>query len=387
MLNKLFFLLSFLFLSSLAIANEVYNVKGIKIAGSNEKSSVARDIAIEQGQIKAFNILVKRHFPEAVADLNKFKEDDILNTVAGFELSEERISATNYFAKMNVKFSRTHIDKIMKNFGAKFRQSIAVKEMVNKENIDKDKESFPEAVTLPTMVTIIIPVLEKEGQTYWIEDENEWLNFWSNKISSTDLKGKFVLPVGDLEDLSVLNKNILNKNIIDVSQILEKYNANNIALAKIVDLSEGNNHSLNLQLHYINKYSSVWHKHNFGNLEGSDVNSLFDKAYQDVNGFIFSTDHNHLIKNDKYAITKRNIISIDYITDNFSDWVYLEKLLTKSNYIDSLELQSMNINKYKFTLAYKISFLDLQNLLKKYNFTLQDQVDNKFILTRDNSGE
>ena len=47
----------------------------------------------------------------------------------------------------------------------------------------------------------------------------------------------------------------------------------------------------------------------------------------------------------------------------------------------------MNINKYKFTLAYKISFLDLQNLLKKYNFTLQDQVDNKFILTRDNSGE
>ena len=385
MLNKLFFLLSLLFLSFFASADEIYNVKGIKIAASNKNSSMARNIAIEQGQIKAFNMLVKRHFPDAVS--KKFKEDDILNTVAGFELSEERISATNYFAKMNVKFSRVHIDKIMKNFGAKFHQSVAVKENTRQEDLNQEKEILPEAITSPTMVTIIVPVLEKDGQTYWIEEENEWLNFWHHKISSTDLKGRFILPVGDLEDLSVLNKNILNKNIIDLSQILERYNANNIALVRLGDIGDDKNHHLTLQLNYINKYNAAWYKHNFADLEGNDIKVLFDQAYQDINGAVFSTDSNHLINNDKYNITIVNKLSIVYITNNFSDWVYLEKLLTKSNYIDNLELQSMNINNYKFIVAYKISLLDLQDLFKKANLALIDQGDDRFILKRDSSGE
>ena len=237
------------------------------------------------------------------------------------------------------------------------------------------------------MITIIIPVFEQDGQTYWIEDENEWLNFWHHKISSTDLKGKFILPVGDIEDLSILNKNILNRNIIDLSKILERYNANNIALVRLGNVSGDINYHLTLQLNYINKYNAAWHKHNFADLEGNDIKMLFEQAYQKINEAVFSTDNNHLINNAKYGITRVNKISIDYMTDKFSDWVYLEKLLTKSNYIDGLELQSMNINKYKFIIAYKISLLDLQDLLKKANFILQDQGNDKFILMRDSSSE
>ena len=39
----------------------------------------------------------------------------MLDTVEGFELSEEKRSATNYLAKLKVKFNREDVDKLMKN--------------------------------------------------------------------------------------------------------------------------------------------------------------------------------------------------------------------------------------------------------------------------------
>lgn len=372
-----------LFFSFCSLADEVYNVKAVKISASDKNSSIARNIAIERGQIKAFEILVKRHFP--TADINSFKTDDILNTVAGFELSEERISSTNYSAKINVKFSKAYLDKLMKEAGAKFQKdslASSEKKPIKTQENTSQLQTIPKNIAKPTLVTLIVPIVEVNNKTYWFEEENNWLEFWHKKITSNKLQSQFILPIGDLEDLSFLNKSIINKNIYDLTEIFDKYNVNNIALIKLGDLSNSP-YNLTLQVNYMNKYNPIWQQHSFNVMSGDSLKVLFNQAFIEVLNFNFITDSSEIAKGNKFNITRPNVITVDYSTSNFSDWVYLENIVSKSEYIRNFTLLSMSLNQYKFSFEYEISFADLQEWFQNHRFSLEDLGNKRFILTRD----
>lgn len=388
MRNKILSFVYIILFGLSAYANEIYNVKSVKIHASDKNASIARNIAIERGQITAFEILVKRHFPEA--KVSSFKTNDILNIVAGFELSEEKISATSYSAKINVKFSKKLVDSLMKESGAKFHQKASSVRSEEQTIISKPKE-VPEAqeqavqsdIAKPTLVTLVVPVVELAGKTHWFEDDNNWLEFWHKKIFSNKLQAKFILPVGDLEDLSVLNKNILNKNIYDLTELFDRYSVNNIALVKVGDLANTPYH-LSLQMNYINKYNPIWQQHNFADITGEDLKVLFNQAFDEIANFSFISNPQDIIPKGKtLEITKSNKITVNYTTGHFSDWVYLETLMNKSDYIDNFILVSMSLNQYKFSFEYKISFIDLQKWLLTHKLSLEDLGNNDFILTRD----
>ncbi len=389
MFKKTFLILAISLLSFVAQADEIYTVKSIKIAASAKNASMARNIALEKGQLKAFTILVKQHFPAALEKIPSLSNEAILSTIAGFELSEEKRSATNYFAKVNIKFSREHIDKLMSNLGASFSKSRPIVEHVKEEVPLAISKNLPDAVTSPTMTSLIVPVVEQAGKTYWLEDENAWLSFWHNKLSvnyskSTEGKEKFILPVGDLEDLTLLNKHILNKNIIDLSSLFERYNVNNIVLIRLGNLENLPTHHLTLQVNYINKYNSAWQQHNFADLEGDNLQMLIKQAAEEIEQFSFISNQGNMInRNDKFPITSSHVIDVDFPIEKLSDWIHLEKIITDSQYITNLQLKMMNVDKYQFSFSYKISFLDLQAFFKNHNFSLKDEGDNQFLLTRD----
>lgn len=376
MFKKILLLLS---LSFSANAEEVYNVKSIKIAASNKNSTIARNIAIEKGQLKAFNILVKQHFPEAMDDLTSLKEDTILNTVSGIELSEERRSETNYLAKLNVKFNKSQVDNLMNNLGAKFNQKTT-------KNEDKSAtiDQLPKSVISPTIVSLIIPVFEQSGQIHWLDEENDWLSFWNRNLSEASKnKEKFILPLGDLEDLNIINKHILSKNIIDLKLLLEKYNVNNIALVKLKKLDNPNSNNLTLQINYIGKFYSSWQNYKFKDLEGEDLKTLFNQAYIEIQNFDFNQAQNSLAKNQFPTISYNNII-IDFPLTNISDWLSLEKTLNSCEYIKDLEIKKINLKEYKISFSYNISLLDLQTLFANHNLDLQENNENKFTLIKAN---
>jgi hypothetical protein len=372
MLNRILLILSFCLFNLFATAEEVYTVKSVKISASDKNASAARNIAIEDGQIKAFQILVKQHFPEALDKLKSLSEDNILSTVAGFELSQEKRSATNYVALMNVKFSRAHMDKLMNSRGANFHKA---KKPQTEE--PQDDSTLPIAVTSPTMVSLVIPIYEQNDQTYWLDEENDWLNLWHKNSSN----GKFVMPVGDLEDLGLINKNILNKNIFDLSTLLERYNANNLVLARA---SHKDNH-LALQVDYINRFGSTWQQHNFTDIEGEKSEELLKQAYEEIQKFNFNNHES--ASQAKFQQSKPHKILVEFPIESFSDWVHLEKIMTESEYITNLEVQSMSLNKYNFSFTYNISFIDLQAFFKNHRFNLNEEESNKFSLSKETNAE
>jgi hypothetical protein len=369
-----FFILIFLSFSAWSV--EVYNVKNIKISASDKNAKLARDLALEKGQLKAFQILVKQHYPKALEAALSLDDPDIIDLVVSFQLSEERRSTTNYFAKLDVKFNRDQTDKLMHKLGASF-DSTNIQPL--NEKSENSKINLPANLTSPTLTTLLVPIFEQYDRTYWFDEENTWLNFWQNRLHSSS---KFILPVGDLEDIKLLNKHISNKNIIDLDPLLSRYNADNIAIVKLSSLENHPTAHFSLQLNYINKYHPAWQKQSFADLEGDKANDLFKKAAGEIEQFNFRSSQGYLSNNNSFAITEPHNISIDYSIEKLSDWVDLEKILTTTSYVNKLTLHTINSYQYQFSLTYNISFVDLQALLKSYNFTLQERGENKFLLMR-----
>ena len=257
MFHRILLIFSIVLFSYVAIANEVYIIKNVKISGNNKTASIARNMAIEKGQLKAFDMLVKLHYPAAVNKLSKLNKDKILDTVEGFELSEEKRSATNYLAKLKVKFNREDVNKLMNSLGAVFTEA-PKKVQLEEEQITPESAKSSEAIQAPptdssNTITLIVLIFEQEDRYYGLGDENIWSDLWSKSLEKK-ANAKFILPIGDLEDLAMLNRDVLKKNLIDLAPLFDRYNVNNLAICRVIDQSQDSMHHLSLQVDYINKF-------------------------------------------------------------------------------------------------------------------------------------
>ena len=373
MLIRIFFLLCAA-LSLNAQAGEVYVIDNIKISANAKSANIARNNAVEKGQLKAFQELLKLHYPDAQSKFNSLDKENISATIESYELSEERRSTTNYLAKLKVTFNKKQVDELMQNMGANYVESSAQEQIID----DKNNHNPILAPTTEAMNSLIIPVLKQGDNYYWFDDENSWLNSWHKKLKASPNE-KFILPIGDLEDLSILNKDLLNKNLIDLHSLLERYNANNIVLLTL----DNNMPNLALRAQYLNKFFHNWQSHEFSNPEGDDINLLFAKYINEVEQYNFNSSGNKSAKlTEEFITVEAQTINIDYPIEKISDWSILEEILSKSKYVSNLSLHQVTLRNYNFSFKYNISFENLETLFKNNNFTLQPKGDNKFILVR-----
>lgn len=369
-----------LFFSISAGANEVFVIKNINISSSNKSASIARNEAIESGQMKAFRGLVKLHYPDAQDKISKIDPDDIFSLVEGYELSDERRSSSDYHAKLKVKFSRSHVDNLMRSIGVSF-SGAAIKNKKRYIEVDEVSPVAPVAndTVSTSFTTLAIPVFIQDNKDYWLEDGNAWLDIWQEH----DLSDKFVIPLVDIEDLRVINKNIISKNLIDLSSLLEKYNVNNIALYNLEDIKEGDNHRISLKVNYINKYHYSWKTHHFSDDAGGDISKLLNAAYDKVQKFDFNSDLDDCCKvSDDLIIVDPYMVAVEFPVNKISDWLGLQETLKNITYIDGVQLDKMTIRNYSFSFNSKISIDDLKEVFIKYGFSLEEKSNNSFVLTK-----
>ncbi len=375
-----------LFFSIQVLAEELYTVKSIKISANNKNASIARNEAIEQGQIKGFHILVKQHFPTAVDIVSTLTDSDIFNTVSGFELSNERRSSTNYYARINVKFSKSQIDKLMKNLGANFKKDEVHINTSESTSLLKHEEANV-AIISPTLVSLIVPVYENEGKTYWLEEDNPWYNFLQGKLKGMlSNNSKFTLPVEDIEDLEVINKHILNKNSFDLANIMEKYGVNCIIVARLVNITHTEPEiDLALKVNYISKFNTIWSEHNFTTLQGENLTKLMELTFNELDKFNFALKKETLIHS--FSLMSSRNLDAEVNIDSISNWVELEKIMSDSQYFSNIKIHSMNLKKYMISFDYKISYLDLKDFFKAHKYELNETENNKYLIARISENE
>jgi hypothetical protein len=97
-------------------AAEPLMVNGVAVEATAATAALARDMAIADGQRRAFQELIDHLAPGAdSAALAKLPDAEIAPLVAGFEVADERVSATRWRAVLSFAFDQDAVRALLRD--------------------------------------------------------------------------------------------------------------------------------------------------------------------------------------------------------------------------------------------------------------------------------
>jgi len=151
-------------------AADPFAVAGVPVDATAASAAAARPIAIADGERRAFALLLRRlTLPEDAERLPRATEALLDDVIAGFEIGDERTSATRYIARINVQF-----------------RADAVRHLLQQNRL-----VYSETRSRPVLV---IPVWQSpEGNRLW-EADNPWREAWLSRPDTGGLVPLTIAP-------------------------------------------------------------------------------------------------------------------------------------------------------------------------------------------------
>lgn len=155
-----------------------YRVRGVEVEATAQDAVAARALAIEQGQRRAFEQLLGRLASEGAA-VGELRQAPIEDLVASLEVLEETVGPTSYAATLEIAFDRAAVTEFLDERGVAFAAT-------------------------PAAPVVVVPLWETGSQLRLWGSDNAWRNAW-DRVVDADALVPFVVPLGDLQDLALLN--------------------------------------------------------------------------------------------------------------------------------------------------------------------------------------
>ena len=162
-----------------ADAVDVFEVKDVAVDVTAATAAEAREEALVQGEITAFQRLLERLTLRGHRDkLPELPKSDIDIYVQDFSVADEKTSSVRYLARLNFRFKAEEVRRLLHDFGI----------------------PFAETVSKPVLV---MPVFQDAGALILWDDPNPWREAWLNRPPTHGLVPT-ILPVGDLADMAAI---------------------------------------------------------------------------------------------------------------------------------------------------------------------------------------
>lgn len=198
MLKKALFLIFALW--TFAAQANMYLVRDVPVDVTDENATIAREKAVAEAQERAFYLMLKRlTLPSDVSALPILTTEDIQNLVQDYSVAREKTSSVRYIADVSVQFNPDAIQTFFQEYRVPYITSTAEK-------------------------SLIIPVFkDTDGKTLLWNEKNPWFNVWKKETAKSDLV-PLVLPLGDLEDIAVVNEeNVARIDMSDLGPLYARY--------------------------------------------------------------------------------------------------------------------------------------------------------------------
>ena len=313
-----------------------YNIKKIKVEETydlNFQKSKVINIAFQ----KAFKILIYKIVEKKDRSILKsILLKEIKRLVENFSIIDERFVNKKYISEFDVQFNKKKILSYLNN-----------------KNIITSSPSEIETFILPILINI------NSNELYHL-NQNVFYSNWNLDNKNYHLI-KYVLPNEDIEDYSIIKKNLKNIENYNFEEIIKKYNLQNKIILIIL--------KSNLQIRIFSKINFDRKNMFFNNIyKLSDINSK-----KEVNNIILEIKERY---EDKWkSINKINTsielpirLSID--SKNFKLSQKIEKLMNKIDLISNYKIERFNNNE----IVYKIIFNGTQDkfieIMSSHNFKI-----------------
>jgi hypothetical protein len=189
-----------------AMAGSIFMVDKINVDMSGPSASVAREMALSNGQKQALDIVLRRltlrdEWP-LLPNLEDVAVDDL---VEGFRVSNEKTGNKRYLATLSVQFKPTAIRALLRARGT----------------------SVTEVQSRPVL---LVPVLEnQDGLQAW--GEHWWRESW-NQRDLDNVPAPMTLPLGDIDDSTLLSaEDALIGHPLKLDALNQRYDTETVVVA------------------------------------------------------------------------------------------------------------------------------------------------------------
>ena len=193
-----------------AWAVDPFTVVGVPVDTTAANAADARNRALSDGQRMAFRQALQRMtLSSDWPRLPQVDEPTLLGLVQGFEVADERSSATRYIAKLTVTFKRDPLRSVLRGTEVPFTESVA-------------------------RPTLVLPIYDAgSGPGAWAE-ANPWRDAWS-KVNARDALAPLVLPAGNATDAAAISTaEAVAGNLAKLNVLARRYGASSVLIVQAV---------------------------------------------------------------------------------------------------------------------------------------------------------
>jgi len=315
-------------------AGDIFTVSGVEVDASGETTSDARDVALNQGRVRALEILFRRLAPQEYWDvLPAIGGADLLSMERGFQVSNEKSSSTRYLADVTYSFIPD-----------------LVREQLQLANIP-----FSE---VQARTAVVVPLLERGGRFLLWEDENFWRLAWRSKNFVNELV-PLIPALGEVEDIAAVSAGVAAAaNWAGVSGLADIYGVPDVMVAKAVLEGEGTSQILLVEMQRVSasgRQNSATIR--LRNTDALPLDQLADLAIEQAVAVLQTGWKEQTIVNPN-APAQSLAATIRFL--DLSEWIAIRNRLESVNLIRDLNVRAVSRNGAEIVLAYSGSFDQLR---------------------------
>lgn len=316
-------------------ANEIFTVRNVAVDATAEGSAQARDIALAEGQRAAYQLLMQRLTRQRDwAEIPQVTTDGLANLILGFQVSNERSSATHYVARVTFSFRPEKVRELLRTSGLGYSES----------------RSRP---------AVLLPVYNSGGQVILWGEGNAWRDAWAKRDLANDLV-PILLPQNDAQDAALIPPGTAQSG--DWSQlapIAQKYGVDRVIVAVASETASG----LTVRVRQISSFQNRSSDFTVG---ASDPPTQLD---QGVDGALLRVDEEWKSATIvSYGQQNTLLASIRY--GSLQEWLSIRRRLGQVPSITSVEVLAMSVQGAEVRVNYAGSADQLSASLAQLSLSL-----------------
>jgi hypothetical protein len=302
-----------------ALAADLFAVTGVPVDVSAGSAAEARNQALATGQRQALRAMLERlTLREDHARLPAINEALVNQTVQGFEIADERTSATRYIARLSVSFRAAEIRGVLRRAG-----------------IPHSETRSPPLVVLPVLHT-------GERAELW-SDPNPWREAWNARAPGDGLV-PFTMPLGDLGDLQAID---VDKAVAGDEAALKAIAARHGSGDVLVAEATPSGQEVTVAMHHY--AGETRHTIDVFALEGpADAGASYGGAVREAMArFEDAWKRETMIQHDRVAA-----LAVSVPLGGIADWVKVRQRLGEAAEVSGYEINALTARQANLTLNY-----------------------------------
>ncbi|MDB2414593.1 DUF2066 domain-containing protein [Rickettsiales bacterium] len=337
-------------------AADIFVVKDISISGEGKSATQAREAAISEGEVKAYDELIKKLTPSYMHHSLPEAEPEVISSlVQGMEINTEKVTSNHYEAVVNISFNPVLIKAHLNN------QGIAM--VASKEK-----------------PILVIPVMEDEQGVPVIGSTSIWQQSWGESVSNTPIVD-FLLPKWNKEDASLIDFEAITASgyfmlVNDpLYRLRKKYGADEVLLAymskKISDI-DSSAYEISVKLITYDDEDTKRKSLVFKSRGEESLNDLIKRASDNIVSMI---ENSWKLESENKNIEKAKIRALVPINGQ-AYWHFIKTRLQMLNFIDNFQVASISVGNVVIDIDFHSSFSDLVKSMAEYGLYLQNNNSN-----------